>query len=374
MIGYSTAMRHKVLFLVGAPAASSLNWDERELLNDFTEPFVQFLHLPQTTSYATSENAQSILSTPGSAPAWRSLPLERQHLVTGVSQDHAYHPVCHGLDFFATTTFLSQSELQSQSLLDDSQVSVESVEKVISQFYEHSYAIHADVPSSQLAPHDTFLTGGESSYSTYSGDDSQLDSRLTDSFTGDRDIPIGGYITNLRDIPHAGYLNEILPGTVTVNIIAGIISVTPPREITTRRGAKTSLLEILVGDETRSGFGITFWLSGNAKDTTSEVLESLRVQDIVLMKDVALGSFRGKVHGQSLRKDRTKCILLYRDKIGRGDIGGCYGRRDFASKEPNAQLSKAKRVRDWVTSFVGVANVPKQGVKRAREMLPPDTQ
>ncbi|PQE16881.1 Nucleic acid-binding OB-fold protein [Rutstroemia sp. NJR-2017a BBW] len=350
--------------MVGAPAASSLNWDERELLNDFTEPFVQFLHLPQTTSYATSENAQSILSTPGSAPAWRSLPLERQHLVTGVSQDHAYHPVCHGLDFFAATTFLSQSELQSQSLLDDSQVSVESVEKVISQFYEHSYAIHADVPSSQLAPHDTFLTGGESSYSTSSGD----------SFTGDRDIPIGGYITNLRDIPHAGYLNEILPGTVTVNIIAGIISVTPPREITTRRGAKTSLLEILVGDETKSGFGITFWLSGNAKDTTSEVLESLRVQDIVLMKDVALGSFRGKVHGQSLRKDRTKCILLYRDKIGRGDIGGCYGRRDFASKEPNAQLSKAKRVRDWVTSFVGVANVPKQGVKRAREMLPPDTQ
>ncbi|KAM3079930.1 hypothetical protein ACMFMF_003348 [Clarireedia jacksonii] len=359
-------MPPKVIFLVGAPAPGSLNWDERDLLNNFTEPFIQFLHLPQTTSDATSENVLSILSTSDSVPAWRSLPLKRQHLVTGISQDHAYQPVYHGLDFFTTTTFLSQSQLQSQSLLDDSQISIASVENVISQFYEHSYAIHADVPSSQLAPHDTFLSNAGSSYSTSRTDDSQFDSRLTDSFLSDTDVPIAGHITNLKDMPHAGYLTEILPGTMTVNIIAGVISITPPREINTRRGAKTSLLEILVGDETKSG---------NTKDNTNEVLESLRVQDIVLMKNVALGSFRGKVHGQSLRKNMTKCTLLYRDKISRSDIRGCYGRRDFAAKDPDTQLAKTKRVRDWVTSFVGVATtVPKQGVKRARELLPPDTQ
>ncbi|KAI9646627.1 hypothetical protein NHQ30_004623 [Ciborinia camelliae] len=396
-------MPPKIIFLAGAPTSTSLNWDESQLLNNFTEPFIQFLHLhlhlhlpgsypssaPRNNN-TTSIGLESILSTTTPNADWRELPLERQHLTTGVSQDHAYQPLYknhHALDFFSTTSFLSQSQSQSQSLNFNSHISIhhdnnhdrEPVNETLSQFYEYSYAIHADIPSSQIAPHDSFTSISSSDTGTsFSTSGSIYDSQSLFPQSGENveniQIPVAGHLTNLKDIPHAQYLSSIVPQTMTVNLIVGIISISEPRAIDTRRGGDVSLVEILVGDETKSGFSINFWLSGKGKEEVKEVLGSLRVQDIVLMRNVALGSFRKQVHGQSLRKDMTKCWLLYRDRIDRGDVGGCYGKRDFEGREMDVQLAKVKRVRDWVASFVGVAAAPRRGVKRVREELPPDTQ
>jgi hypothetical protein len=91
-----------------------------------------------------------------------------------------------------------------------------------------------------------------------------------------------------------------------------------------------------------------------------------------------LGSFRGKVHGQSLRKDITKVDLLFRKKQDRDDIGGSYTVQAVnCAAENDAQLQKVKKVKDWLISFV-----PDQGVevssprsrRRGKRTLPPDTQ
>ena len=84
------------------------------------------------------------------------------------------------------------------------------------------------------------------------------------------------------------------------------------------------LIEVLAGDEIKSGFTVNFWLSSpqSADGDTRSVLSGLRPQDVVLMRNVALSSFRGMVYGQSLRKEMTKVHLLYRDRIDRTDVGG----------------------------------------------------
>ncbi|KAG4034247.1 hypothetical protein MFRU_003g02200 [Monilinia fructicola] len=387
-------MSPKFIFLAGAPTSDSLNWDESNLLNDFTEPFTQFLHLAQDSpcpNSARNNITRSRLDSPTAPPNpdWRQLPLERQHLTTGISQDHALQPIYrgHGLDFFSTTTLISPSQSQSQSpsLDDDPNLSPSherEFDETLSHFYEHSYAIHADIPSSQIAAHASFTSTTRSdgdaslctSHST-SLDESQSVFPPSGARVEDVHIPAAGHLTHLRDLPQAQYLSSIVPQTMTVNLIVGLISISEPRAVETRRGGDVSLVEMLVGDETKSGFSINFWLSGKGKEEVRRSLDSLRVQDVVLVKNVALGSFQNRVHGQSLRKDMTKVWLLYREKIDRRDVGGCYGKGDVGGKEAaDGQLAKVRRVRSWVEGFVGVVKPLRRGVKRAREELPPDTQ
>ncbi|QSZ35602.1 hypothetical protein DSL72_008472 [Monilinia vaccinii-corymbosi] len=354
-------MTPKVIFLAGAPTSRSLDWDESHLLSDFTDPFIQFLRL--SNSAPRNNNAPSFLESPTAPnPAWRELPLERQHLTTGASQDHAFQPIYGG------------NGNHDQD-----------VDEALSHFYEHSYAIHADAPSSQITPHASFtsMTSSEAgASSSASTSHSVVDSHVSLPPSGDHvesvghapPIPVAGHCTSLKDVPHAQYLSSIVPQTMTVNLIVGIISIAEPRAIDTRRGGEVALVEMLVGDETKSGFSINFWLSGRGKEGVRRSLEDLRVQDVVLVRNVALGSFNGKVHGQSLRKDMTRFCLLYREKIDRKDVGGCYGKRDLEGEELDGQLAKVRRVRSWVEGFVGVVKPLRRGVKRVREELPPDTQ
>lgn len=94
-----------------------------------------------------------------------------------------------------------------------------------------------------------------------------------------------------------------------------------------------------VADDTKTGFSISMWLPRemrvNWKDGAQEKpegarsllrrnLKLLRPRDIILLQNVALSSFRGKVHGQSLRGDVTKADLLFRKKIDDDDMLGVY--------------------------------------------------
>lgn len=147
------------------------------------------------------------------------------------------------------------------------------------------------------------------------------------------------------------------------------------------------LVELCVGDETRAGFEITFWLSDKPVRRqnptgptggydTRETLASLRAQDIVLVRNVALASFRGRVYGQSLRKDATKAFLLYRRRIDRNDVGGCYSSSNLDLEklnDMNTQTLKAAKVKDWVDRFVGV-RASTERLQQKAEVLPPDTQ
>jgi hypothetical protein len=304
-------------------------------------------------------------------------------------------------DFFTTSniSFASSSpDLETLQLLGDPESGSESIEEVLSQFYEHSFTVHATTASSQIAISESreAFTRPESD----AGAGASFDSIGT-SFTSMTDslsisspskislirpaIPVSGHIVDLRDIPNAKFLDSIQPQTMTVNIIVGIIFVALPRAIKTRRGAEVEIVELLVGDETKSGFGVNFWLSARSNDSNGEQsvgdmrkeLVTLRPQDIVLLRNVALSSFRGKVYGQSLKKEMTKLHLLYRNRVDKTDISGYYTVGDFdTGKEVHSQLAKTMLVRDWVLRFVGPGASHKAGKESEvmTESLPLDSQ
>ena len=438
-------MASGLVFFTGAPSTNSLNWDQDTLLDSFIDPIARFVGL------ATDPKL-----VPSSHPQWRSLPLDRQHLTTGLTppEDFDQHQLFTGYSqsheagetSFFTTSQVESEFSQSQVPSDSSLSTQASISQVLSQFYEESYARHEDVPSSQIAPaseRPSSFTSDEFSFNSASFESQYQPPGLK------KEVPIVGHLTNLKDIPKAPYLSSIQPQTMTVNLIVGIISMPQPRAIKTRRGADVSLVEVLVGDETRSGFGVNFWLSSSqptagdmktvleglrpqtmtvnlivgiismpqpraiktrrgadvslvevlvgdetrsgfgvnfwlssSQPTAGDmktVLEGLRPQDVVLIRNVALNSFRGKVYGQSLRKEMTKVHLLYRNRVDKTDVGGLYRAADLVAKEGmHPQMDKTRRVREWVLKFVGMGIARTRGKKRAfefvNETLPPDTQ
>ena len=364
-------MAPKLLIFTGAPLSAALDWDESNLNDTFCEPVARFAGLDQEkdTSFVPA-TADSTLDN----PSWRSISLERRHLATGLSQIHTGGQEYQAAAFFTASEIDSFIEESTRPQFGESQKSsLETVEHVLSQFYEQSYAIHEDSPSSQIA-----ATATDTSF--YSNETSSYGSSFDSPISCAKEIPNAGHLANLKDVPNAKYLDSIHPQTMTVNLIVGIISIPPPRSIKTRRGAGVELIEVLVGDETKSGFAINFWLSSSASTAGDmrSVLSGFRPQDVVLVRNVALSSFRGKVYGQSLKKEMTKVHLLYRDRIDKSDAGGCYTSADLAASTVLPQVEKTRSVREWVLRFVGVAPGPrpkKNGrVEAVTEQLPPDTQ
>jgi hypothetical protein len=376
-------MTSRLVIFAGAPEAAALKWDEDELLTGFIEPVARFADLEREDIPITPDATKDLLQP----PAWRSLPLERKPLTTGFTQsfdDKQYTKAPQaqgwledttGASFFAASE-IDSSRASSQSLAGQSFESIKSAEEILSQFYEESYARHEDIPSSQIAP----VSDASTSFASteFSGD--SFDS-LPHPGTVIKDVPIAGHLSNLNSIPNAQYLNSIQPQTMTVNLIIGIISLPAPRAIKTRRGVNVELIEVLAGDETKSGFGINFWLSPGANPMRS-ILESLRPRDVILVKNVALSSFRDKVYGQSLRKDMTKVYLLYRNRLDKTDGRGCYNAADLVSGvHSSPQIEKTRRVREWVFKFVGLG-VDSGGHSKGKgkvakfvsEVLPDDTQ
>ena len=248
---------------------------------------------------------------------------------------------------------------------------------ILSQYYERSFAMHEDLLSSQIIDPATsecgsFLTDQEqpsmvsTSLSQISCRDQLIQSRLASS-----------HLSNLKEIPTAAYLLSITPQTMTINIVVGIISISQPRTLKTRRGGKfVDLIELIVGDETGTGFGINIWVPSPIHhshalprewDLRSDALD-LRPRDILLAKQVALSSFKGKVYGQSLRRGTTTLDLLYRVVLDGEDKRGAYKARyleDKALEDPH--IRKVESVRKWVLKFVG-SNAALSPSKRRRRL------
>lgn len=390
---------HSRMFYFGCPTAQGLDWRKDALLESFSKPFIRLAKLstPQPTAEVEESSSASVFDI---IPQWRSFPLEPKHLTTGFSQDYCWQPEYQGASFFSVSDVgsvvegLSQKNTQNGQAsqrprrgkkpvkklkknngeASDSQLSnSELVEEVLSQFYEESYARHEEVSSSQLVPASSQGSSQYSSSECFSFD-------TTSSAKLDRkDPPNSGPLNHLKDFPNSFYLDSIQPGVMVVNLIVGIISIPEPRTIRTKRGANVELVEALVGDETKSGFGINFWLGSQSQNTDfKQSIRSLRPQDVVLMRNVALDSFRGKVYGQNSRKGFTTVHLLYRSRVDRNDTPGYYTRSDFtAENTSNPQLAKTKFVREWVLKFLGGGGgrSRKRGAETQESLLlPPDTQ
>ncbi|KAK8136440.1 hypothetical protein PG984_004380 [Apiospora sp. TS-2023a] len=360
----------KLVIFAGAPEQSSLEQDDSDLLNGFLEPHARFIKefdsSLQQHRLAASGNDYDV-----DAAAWRSIPLHKTQLHTGFSQVHELSQNYVGDDNFFSSVSASGSFRGtgddttglSQSLLND--------------FYDHSLAVHQDVRSSQL-PSESSVMGSQSFLTTLSYEDSFSEGA---SSQADRTLGLGNArLSNLSGLPNATHLKAIQPQTMSVNLIVGIISIAEPRTVTTKWGSSKSLVELLVGDETKAGFSVTFWLTatGNAANETDAILRNLRRRDVILIRNVALSEFKTKVHGHSLRKGLTRIHLLYRQRLDEEDVGGFYSIRDLSSTSAtHPQLLKTARVRQWVFDIVAqpiyAGQDNRQGLRRW-EMPPDDSQ
>ncbi|CAK7200016.1 hypothetical protein SEUCBS139899_002704 [Sporothrix eucalyptigena] len=198
------------------------------------------------------------------------------------------------------------------------------------EFIEHSLAVHDALPSS-LSPFDPPEVQRPASFDETTMSPSQLASIsfLSTAPPLPADIPRWQPLTHLVDVPGAAYLLSLAPQTVTVNLVVAIVSVGAPRVIGNDNSNNKNrrcdrppvlLVELVVGDETRSGFGLTIWLDGGPRTTGSSslagLLPTLAPHDVVLLRHVALHVFGDKVYGSSLRKDQTKMHILHRGRSG----------------------------------------------------------
>lgn len=309
-------------------------------------------------------------------------------------------------EFFTPSDFVAQESPGSDVSDHESNpsgTSTESSPEGLADFYDHSFTIHEAIPSSDKsqisdAPPQTPIYESSQDMApmptTPGGGIIRTPSQRRLS-----QAPRPNTLTDLSFIPNATYLDSIQPQTMTVNLIVGVISISPPRRVTTgkayNRPRQQELVELTVGDDTKTGFNITLWMPPNmhvgwrdrdeadtpvnptgGRSNLRRAVKEIRPRDVVMLQHVALSSYQGKVHGQSLKGDVTKLDLLFRKKVDDDDLQGCYTVSNLRNPT-DPQVKKAKAVRDWLVEFVGepdgVRTRGKKG-RKTRMMLPDDTQ
>lgn len=376
-----------LIFLTGAPLASALTWDEQHLSAPLLEAF-----------QGRSFHAQASSASSSNQPTWRIVPLRSMHLPSGLTQASDYSAQSSTDEYHGDqeTSFLTASDLSflpNDSFLEDDQVSLPfgvNSEDILTQFYDHSFTVHDELPASHVLAVSSSGGSGES----LRWESAEPETKLQTPPIA-RSKPQSRHLSTLQDIPNATHLRSLEPQTMTVDLIVGILQISQPQLIKTRKySGWAELVDMMVADETKAGFGISIWLPQSQSSKATKMKENdkicskvtgLRPRDIVLAKNVALKSFRTKVHGQSMRSANTSLDLLYRNVIDSYDEPGAYNLRELATEEGNdPQLIRVRKLKDWFTTFVGHGlwldheQQPDDGdckfSNKALQQLPSDTQ
>ncbi|PUU83944.1 hypothetical protein B9Z19DRAFT_1118466 [Tuber borchii] len=333
----------KIVFL-GAPTRSAiLHAKSPRLLKD-TELLDAFrdrnsngtdgdvVPTPTIITSATSEHA-----------AWRILPLKRKRLPTGFSQQPDL-----------PTPIIPPAELGDETSSTEYSSSSTAPASTGSEDLTHSFAVH-NIPSSPVhisttaSINTSTITTTDGSFASFTSD-AALNSCIPA-------LPPIGMLTDLRSLPNARYLTSIQPQTMSISTIVGIISISPVRNIVTRKFHKPLTFQtLLVGDETAAGFKIDIWIplttTTPASRAFKETVDSLRLQDIILIENLALGVWNNKVNGATLRKDRTHIKLVYRlNRFGSRERRK-WGNVNLQSGGEDLGLEKIRRVAEWAENFV----------------------
>ncbi|KAH0612239.1 uncharacterized protein H6S33_010291 [Morchella sextelata] len=350
-----------ILLLLGAPRASTL----RNLpLIDFDNDDNNKEDLPAFWGQ-TSGNVDHVTSTSLPIPSatehpavWRILPLKRKYLHTGFSQRPEVH----------TPAYLRREELRQDynSSIDPSSTTSTDIGD---DDLNRSFAVH-NMPSSPVAgPSDL-----EASFTSTAAASSFSSITETPAPPPMLSIIPSMALTNLQNLPTASYLKSIVPQTMSISAIVGIIQISEPRTFTMKRyGTQLTIQTLLVGDETSAGFKLDLWLPNGKLTSAGEAfvatVDSLRVGDIILVQNMALGFWDNRVNGATLRKDRTRIELIYRV-----NYSGSRERQQWRAvdlervSEDRSGVEKVKRVLEYVRNFVGSARPTKKIKKKSREV------
>jgi hypothetical protein len=353
----------RCIFLAGAPEAEDLSWDEENLLLRFRMPITRFLE----DGTVLGGEVMTQVTPPSTYAKWRSLSCNQGQIQT----DYMEEPPQKMTQFLS---FDNEGEMESQD-----------------EFLEQSIALLDDLESTHIVPRATMRNAdgdGESRHgTTFLSNASFTTNSFSTNATRTSDasfvlpstenpeiLDLLGPVTDLKRIPNADYIFHIQPQTITVNLVVGIIAVSSIRTVRLRRrNAEMDIIDLTVGDETRAGFSISFWLvpvEGQRKPTDDlrQTLLKLRTGDVVVVSNVALSCFKNCVYGQSLSRQfarNSTSISVIVEFAGGGSL----------------QLrAKMERAREWTRDFVGVATRNKPSDSKTRNMatvniaLPPDTQ
>ena len=362
----------KVIILTGAPSARSLKWNEAHLNAPLRAPFDEYSAAPSW--HEKSEKTPE-------RPVWRVLPLKAKHIPTGLTQETPLSVV--GVqgprDIKAKYRLTEFLDLQSLSSQEENEVR-------LSQFLERSFALHKEAPSSQLqhlsdhGSQSTITTTGES-FTISGGPASQplLKTAPEDA--------LKHQLIALKDVPSASVIVSLRPQKLMRSLIVVVLSVPPTRPCKNCWGhysRPADRLELTVADETRSGFGVTLWLppvcepagNGDGEQQGREMNTSvwshtfcyaargLELRDIILLQDVTLTEYRGKVYANS-REGFSRIELLFRQaedgkrKAPSVPQRGRYRLKDLEKtktiESSDYMVRKASRVWNWLISFVGLS-------------------
>lgn len=315
--------------LNGAPLPEQLNFSESQLLE---HPY----DLQNQECLALSGEA-----TP--SVKWRCLTKEHTRLRTGWSQ-----PYLPGADSKAELTLSSMSIPNAESPMifqDDGTTGLDRTIALGSPsfdstgFLQQSLIFHDNLLSSQVLPNkrpdDT--ASSASFLTSFDADESSIRSPSR-AYQDDPmlHMPPHLVITPLVSVPSAPFLQSIYPQTPTPSFLCVLMTSPERREVLVRKGQyKMDLWELNVADHTRSDFKVTFWLRPprqsnseqmRTQSSTLQTLTSSKIGDILLLRNIALTSFREVVYGQSLNpaitRARTTVEILkdngYSDKHSSG--------------------------------------------------------
>lgn len=389
----------RMIVLTGAPEQSKLDWSEKSLLPT-----------TQLENVSGSPKPVSPAQKPFTA-SWRQLSTEKLQMRPILPKlDIGRRPPTaadtQATEFFTPSDIVAQESPGSDVSGDESNpsgISTESSPEALAGFYDHSFTIHEAIPSSNQSQ----ISDAPPQTPIYESSQDMVPQPTTPGggiirTASQRRLsqaPRPNILTDLSYIPNAAYLDSIHPQTMTVNLIVGILSISPPRRVTTGKAynkpRQQELVEVTVGDDTKTGFNVTLWMPPNmhvgwrdrdemeqlpnptgARSNLRRAVKEIRPRDVVMLQHVALSSYQGKVHGQSLKGDVTKLDLIFRKKVDDDDLQGCYTASNLRNPT-DPQLKKVKAVRDWLVEFVGEPMTARPKGKKNRKtrlMLPEDTQ
>lgn len=317
-------MPSRCIILAGAPLVEHLDWAEASLRQT---------NLTDETAWLVSSSTGSV-SIDDSRPRWRAIDIDSHGPALDNQWPHRQY------------AFEQESLNESILLLEQMEASGMSPKKLISM--NGSFADDTDEPS--------FLT------TSGSLDES---SDITTAIEAANNA-MNATFTDLQRLPDAAYIKRINPQTVTVDLLVTIIAIRPTKTVQLRRRpGHMDIVELVVGDETRSGFGVNIWLtpSHSEHDSLRDTVQSLRSGDLLMISNLALSAYQDVVCGQTLGKHfaRNSTTLT---KVSK---------RTAASADPG---KKVRRVYDWSMHFLAPFDeTVKQAVGgRSTRILPPDSQ
>ncbi|RMZ74663.1 Nucleic acid-binding OB-fold [Pyrenophora seminiperda CCB06] len=337
--------------LNGAPLCEQLDFSDSTLLPaEDCPPFDVSAAVPVLAEESTQ------------ALKWRYLSTKNTRLRTGWSQPHLTESTMdqNMLDMSLPSVYRFTSFLQEDTTNFDTAMSFNSPPDATTDFLDHSLIFHDTLLSSQIADNGPERTISSSSFLTtsFGTTASELSSpSKINEHTLVHQVPSKIAITSLGSLPSAERLLAMYPQTPTPSFVCVLTANAEQREVFVRKGEyKMNLWEIIVADDTHSGFKVTFWLRPPSEssikrkypqDALLQNLHDIRVGDVLLLRNIALRPFRNEVFGQSLHPNITRArtsidVLMRSSGVSVAQLGGL----------PVSVTERFIKVKRWARTYI----------------------